>query len=126
MKIRSKLNEERHPEFLPSECLGEACPNFTGSACDDSEVEWMRADAPTKKRDTKKPPFKDDTRYIIYGQRCLTGEGPELVAQRVEIYKPDEVNMAGIIAITGMYGEMPVEVVNGYLSGSIQNIVTSE
>lgn len=114
------------PEFLPSFCLGEQCPNFSGAACETSEMEWISADAPAKSRDTTKPPLKEEARFILYGQRCIEGAHPTLVSQRVEIYKPEEVNMMEIVAITGSYGEMPVEVVGPEARFSVETITSSD
>ena len=103
---------ERLPAFISTECMGENCPNFNSKDCTDAEMEWMTAGGPTKKRNKSKPPLKDEATYIIYGQRCLSGTAPELVAQRVEVYKPEEVNTMQLIAQTGMYGDMPVQILN--------------
>lgn len=89
---------EHLPAFIPTECIGEACPNFGGENCTNPEMEWMTAGGPTEKRDISKPPLKDEATYIIYGQRCLAGAAPELVAQRVEVLKPEDVNMLQLIA----------------------------
>ena len=104
---------ENLPEFIPADCIGQACPNFNGEACANPEMEWMTAGGPTEKRDKSKPPLKDEATYIIYGQRCLAGATPELVAQRVEVFKPDDVSMMQLMALTGRYGDMPVEIVSG-------------
>lgn len=99
----------RFPEFLDSECLGDACPNFAGEPCHTTETEWLSAKAPTSNgQDTTKPPLLGETDYIIYGQRCNESEKPKMVAQSVYIFKPENVSMASLMAITGRHGEMPV------------------
>ena len=101
---------EHLPAFIPTECIGD----------------WMSAGGPTEKHDTTKPPLKDVATYIIYGQRCLAGAAPKLVAQRVEIYKPEQVNDMQIIALTGRYGDMPIQILNGEQESSITTIASSE
>lgn len=86
----------------------------------------MTAGGPTENRDTTMPPLRDEATYIIYGQTCLAGVRPELVAQRVEIHKPDKIGMMGIIALTGRYGDMPVQVINGSAIASIETVASSE
>lgn len=117
---------EQLPAFIPTDCIGDACPNFSGKNCTNPEMEWMSAGGPTEKRDTSKPPLKDEATYIIYGQRCLAGASPELVAQRVEVFKPEAVSMMQLIALTGRYGDMPVEIVSGEQVSAIETIASSE
>ena len=122
----SEPTGEHLPEFIPTTCIGEACPNYTGKDCDDSEMEWMTAGGPAEKRDTNMPPLRDEATYIIYGQRCLSGAAPELVAQRVEVFKAEEVSTMMLIAMTGRYGDMPVQIVHGGSVSSIRTITSSE
>lgn len=122
----NKAQGEHLPDFLPAECLGARCPNYSGKTCNDTELEWMTADGPKEGRDTSKPPLKKEAKYIIYGQRCLAGAEPKLVAQRVEIYKQEEVSMAKLIAMTGRYGDMPVDIVNGDSVKHVETIVSSD
>ena len=120
---------EHLPETLPATCLGEKCPNYLDAACNATEMEWLSAGGPTENRDKSKPPLKDEATYIIYGQRCLAAARSQLVAQRVEIYQPDKVNMMQLMALTGRYGDMPIEVVNLSDSGGsarIETIASSE
>lgn len=117
---------ERLPEFIPATCIGESCPNFNGTNCDNPEMEWMTADGPAEKRDTSKPPLRDEATYIIYGQRCLVGAVPELVAQRVVVLKPEAVSTMMLIAVTGRYGDMPVQIVNGDSVSSVETVASSE
>lgn len=70
----------------------------------------MNADGPKPGEGTT-PPLREETNYIVYGQRCIEGNGPQLVAQRVEVLNPAAVNISAIIAKTGMYGDMPVQIV---------------
>lgn len=111
--FRKQPQGEHLPEFIPASCLGDKCPNYQGTPCDTTESEWLSAGGSTKGRDREKPPLKDEATYIIYGQRCLEGAHPELVAQRIELYKPAEVDGMMLIAQSGRYGDMPVEIVNG-------------
>lgn len=117
---------EHLPAFIPTECMGNACPSFSGEKCANTEMEWMSAGGPTEKRDTSKPPLKDEATYIIYGQRCLAGAAPELVAQRVEVYKPEKVNIMQIIALTGRHGDMPVQIMSNEQVSDIKTIVSTE
>lgn len=119
-------SEERLPAFIPTECAGESCPNFSGEKCADTEMEWMTAGGPIEKRDTSKPPLRDEATYIIYGQRCLAGATPELVAQRVEVFKPEEVSTMMLIAVTRRYGDMPVQIISGDSVSSVEVILSSE
>lgn len=117
---------EHLPAFITTECIGDACPNFSGENCANPEMEWMTAGGPTEKRDTSKPPLKDEATYIIYGQRCLAGAVPDLVAQRVEIYRPEEVSMMQLIALTGRHGDMPVQIVSSEQASPAETIASSE
>lgn len=117
---------ERLPEFLPSECLGRLCPNFSDQPCKNSQMEWMNADGPKEGRDTSKPPLRNEATYITYGKRCLEGAEPQLVAQRVEIFKSEEVEHLALVALTGRYGDMPVEIVDGNRVTTIETIASSD
>ena len=128
-RFRNQSAGEHLPEFIPAACLGEKCPNYTGELCKTTESEWMSAGGPTKGRDKEKPPLRDEATYIIYGQRCIEGAHPELVAQRVEVFKPEEVSGMMLIALTGRYGDMPVEIIEGNNPAealSIQTIASSD
>ncbi len=117
---------EQLPAFVPTICIGESCPNFSDKNCANPEMEWMTAGGPTEKRDTSKPPFRDEATYIIYGQRCLAGVAPELVAQRVEVFKPEKVSTMMLIAMTGRYGDMPVEIVTGDSVARVETPASSD
>lgn len=117
---------ERLPEFIAAQCLGDKCPNFQGELCTDTESEWITAGGPTEGRDTSKPPLRDEATYIIYGQRCLAGANPNLVAQKVEVFKPEEVDSMMLIAVSCRYGDMPVNIVNGNDTARIETIASSE
>lgn len=117
---------EKLPEFLPASCLGDKCPNFSGTACEDTETEWMGADCLPEGRDESKPPLKDKAKFITYGQTCFAGVAPELVAQRVEVYMPDEVDMGMLVAQTGRYGDMPIEFVYPDAAAHIETIASSD
>ncbi len=119
-------DDGRLAAFIAATCLGEACPNYKGTACTTTESEWMTADGPIEGRDTSKPPFRDEAVYIVYGQTCLEGAEPDLVAQRVEIYKPAEANMMKLIAVTGRYGDMPVDIVTPDLVTLLTTIAISD
>lgn len=123
---KNEANGEHLPAFIPADCIGEVCPNFSGQNCTDTEMEWMSAGGPTKKRDTSKPPLKDEATYIIYGQRCLAGASPELVAQRAEVLKPEDVSKMQISALMGRYGDMPVEIVSSEQVSTVQTFASSE
>jgi hypothetical protein len=123
---RSASSGEHLPAFKTTDCVGEACPNFSGENCTDPEMEWMSAGGPTERRDTSKPPLKDEATYIIYGQRCLKGASPELVAQRVEVFKPEDVDMMEIVALTGRYGDMLVEIISGEQISTVEKVEGSE
>ena len=84
------------------------------------------ADGPIEGRDTSKPPLRNEAICIIYGQRCLAGAAPELVAQRVEVFRREEVSTAMLVALTGRYGEMPVEIVDGDSVSSLETLASSE
>lgn len=78
---RTLKSDKNHlPATRPAKCLGEACPNFNQQNCTDATWTWMVAGGPTKGRDVTKPPLEDEATYIIYGQTCLSGAMPELVA----------------------------------------------
>jgi hypothetical protein len=117
---------EHLPAKLPAECLGEQCPEFKGTACESYE-EWVSAKATrTKGRDTSQPPLKDEAIYIIYGQACMAGEEREMVAQRAEVHRPDEVNGMELIALTNRYGDMPVRIEVAGRIAVVETLATSE
>lgn len=121
-----KRTGEHLPAFVPTNCIGEVCPNYSGEDCNDAEMEWMTAGGPTEKRNTSKPPLRDEATYVIYGQRCLAGVAPELVAQRVVVFKPEEVSIMMLTALTGRYGEMPVQIVSDGSVSSLKTAASSE
>lgn len=123
---RNPSSAERLPAFIPTSCIGEACPNYGGASCENPEMEWMTAGGPTKGRDTTKPPLRSEASYIIYRQRCLAGAAPELVAQKVQVLDPENVNMARLIAITGTYGDMPVSIIQGDTVSQVETIARSD
>jgi hypothetical protein len=123
-KVRSE--GEKMPAFLDAECLGEKCPNWKGEPCE-SEFEWMNAKATvTEDRDTSQPPFINETQYVIYGQHCGALSDRPLVSQRVEIIDGTEVSGMALMAITGMYGDMPVQINRAGGSASITTIASSD
>lgn len=100
------------PETLDASCLGEQCPNWQGEICDHPYLEWMSAEASViKGRDLSKPPFVDETEYVIYGQQCGVDKGADgPVAQRVEVLKMPQGDLPELVAITGLRGRMPVTI----------------
>lgn len=123
-KVRTE--GEKMPAFLDAECLGERCPNWSGETCN-SKFEWMSAKATvTEGRDTSEPPFIDETEYVIYGQHCGAQPDQPLVSQRVEIIGGSEVEDMALIALTGMYGDMPVVINRAGQTASIVTIASSE
>lgn len=53
----SEPTGEHLPAFIPTTCIGEACPNYTGKDCDDSEMEWMTAGGPVEKGTRPNHPY---------------------------------------------------------------------
>lgn len=106
-----KTAGERLPAIIPADCIGMSCPNFRGVPCTDSKMEWMRAGRPGSDQDKSVPPLRGNTTYIIYGQMCLSGSLPQLIAQRVEVLKPEEVDPLIFVRLTSTYGTMPVDII---------------
>lgn len=102
-------DRERLPAILPTDCLREQCKYYGGSACKAYE-EWMDAGGPTEGRDTSQPPYKDEATYINYGTACMAGEEPALVAQRIEVFDPSQVDTMFLMLTSDRYGEMPVKI----------------
>ena len=75
---------------FPAECLGDKCPNYQGSNCDDSVFEWVGAKATvTEDRDMEKTPLTDEAIFVSYGQICLQGTKSSIVGYRVDDYGND-------------------------------------
>ncbi len=86
---------EHAPDTLPASCLGERCPNFKGSNCQNSYYEWEGADATEGKgvRDHSKPPLLNEAIYVSYGQVCLQNGKPTNVRYRIDDYQNEPFNL---------------------------------
>ncbi len=86
--------EQRAPETLPATCLGEKCPNYQGSACQDSYFEWVRVKPTTmENQNTELPPKVSETVFVTYGQLCLKGSGTDVVGYQIHDYGVEQFPM---------------------------------
>lgn len=81
------LGERHAPATFQSECFGEKCPNFKGTACKSSFFEWIGAKATVNEgRDLKQPPLQDEAIYVTYGQVCVEGAAYNGLHYRIHDY----------------------------------------
>jgi len=84
---KNHLGEGQTPATFPSECLGEKCPNFKGTACKSSFFEWIGAKATVNEgRDLTQPPRQNEAIYVTYGQICVEGAGYKGLRYRIHDY----------------------------------------
>lgn len=113
---------ERLPKIVAAQCLGEKCVNWSGKACEAYE-DLLQADGQSGGTDL--PPFRDEASYAIYGLACTGGSKEKLVMQRAEILKPG-VNLMKVVALSGMYGEMPLAIQTLEQSLGVESIASSD
>jgi hypothetical protein len=97
---------DRLSKVLPAQCIGDKCLNWSGVSCQ-AYADLLNADGASGSLDV--PPLREEANYALYGVVCAGGSEETLVAQRVQLLKPG-VHLAMIIAISGVYGEMPLTV----------------
>jgi hypothetical protein len=78
---------EHAPATFPASCLGEQCPNFKGTPCENSYYEWIGAKAIVNEgRDTSEPPLVSEAIYVTYGQLCIKRRKRTAVRYRIDDY----------------------------------------
>jgi len=123
MLRRKKVDEgDRLPKAVSADCQGEACAYFTGEPCKSYE-DLLNADGKSGGPDL--PPLRSDANYALYGQVCLGGEKPQLVAQRAELLT-ERANVLQIIALSGRYGDMPLLIQDQGHETTVIPVVSSE
>ena len=72
-------NKARVPIYKRACCLGEDCPEFSGTPCE-SRLELLEATGKSGGKDLG--PMVDDCSYALYGQVCMAGE-EQVVVRRI-------------------------------------------
>lgn len=117
-KAESVDSRARLPQTLPAQCLGEQCVNFSGVACA-SYADLLQADG--KSGGPNLPPYADEASYAIYGNICTAGEEEKIAGISTVALKPEEINPAKMIALSGRYGNLPQAIMS---PAGIEEVVT--
>lgn len=105
VRLVNPEERERLPKIIVTQCLGETCVNWSGTACRPYH-DLLEADGESGGTDL--PPFKDEPTFALYGHVCTGGEKPALVAQHAVTYAP--VPIGKLLALSGWYGDMPLAI----------------
>jgi hypothetical protein len=123
VKEVASIGGDRLPKTIAAQCLGEKCVNWSGAVCAAYE-DLLHTDGASG--DIDSPPLRDEASYALYGLVCRGRDNEALVAQRAEILKSDDATtIPRIIALSGMYGDMPLFIQTPGQTLSVETVASS-